>query len=135
MTTAERELAEWLGFATGQTVREVGYGEDCDQALRAAVQGLTGEELLGEEADVPVDAVLLWWREEDGELTDALVDTSSAVGATGRVWLFTPSQGRYGYVEPREIGEAAFLAGLTGVGRMAVPHWTGTRLGSPPGRP
>jgi hypothetical protein len=134
MTTAERELAERLGFATGQTVREVGYGEDCDQELRAAVEGLTGEELLDGESDVRVDAVLLWWREEDGDLTDALVDTASAVGAAGRVWLFTPGQGRYGYVEPREIGEAACLAGLTGVGEVAVPDWTGTRLASPASR-
>ena len=37
-----------------------------------------------------LDAVLLWWREDDGDLTDALVDAITLLADDGVIWLLTP---------------------------------------------
>ena len=63
-----------MGFAKGELVLEVGYGPDCDDELRAEIKGIVGTEFLeGATTDV-VDAVLLWFREDDGDLVDELMD-------------------------------------------------------------
>lgn len=66
--------AQRLGFEPGMVVQELGYDDDVDEDFRTAVKDVTGEQFVGEDADDVVDVVLLWWRDEDGDLTDALMD-------------------------------------------------------------
>lgn len=124
--------ASRLGFEPGQVVQELGYDEDTDQELRESIEELTGEELADEDYDDVPDAVLLWFREDDGDLTDALVDATSTVDPGAPIWLMTPKTGRDGHVEPSEIGEAAQTAGLAQTSSVnAAQDWTGSRLVTP----
>ncbi|MCI0686462.1 MAG: DUF3052 domain-containing protein [Sporichthyaceae bacterium] len=128
----QRTLAQRLGFQPGQVVQEIGYDQDCDDALRASVTELTGADLVDEEYDDVVDAVLLWWRDGDGDLVDALVETLTALADGGFIWLLTPKAGRGGHVEPSDIGEAAPTAGLSQTTTIsAARDWSGTRLVAP----
>ena len=130
----ERSIASRLGLTAGQVVQELGWGEDCDDTLRAAVEDLTGTELVGEDHDEVVDVVLLWWREGDGDLVDALVDSLTSLADGGVVWLLTPKVGRDGHVDPSDITEAALTAGLsTTTSVSATDEWAGTKLVSPKG--
>lgn len=125
----ERHLAGRLGLRAGQVVQELGYDEDCDDELRASVEKLTGSPLVDDDHDDVVDAVLLWWREDDGDLVDALVDALISLGDGGVVWLLTPKAGREGHVEPGDIGDAAPTAGLHQTSSIsAATDWSGTRL-------
>jgi len=128
----QRTLAQRLGFQPGQVVQEIGYDEDCDDALRGSVAELTGADLVDEEYDDVVDAVLLWWRDGDGDLVDALVETLTALADGGFIWLLTPKAGRGGHVEPSDIGEAAPTSGLSQTTTIsAARDWSGTRLVAP----
>ena len=121
-----------MGFATGQVVLEIGFDDDADSALREAIEAAVGSAMVGDGFDDVADVVILWWREEDGDLADALVDGLSAITSGGVVWLFTPKAGRDGHVEPSEIGEAARTAGLSSTKSMsAASEWAGTRLVAP----
>jgi hypothetical protein len=121
-----------LGFRPGQVVQEFGYDDDVDEALRASVEALTGNELADEDAQDVVDAALHWWREDDGDLVDALVDALTNLADGGVIWLLTPKSGRPGHVEPSEIEDAAPTAGLHATSTIsACQDWTGTRLATP----
>lgn len=131
----ERGLAERLGLKPGQVVQEIGWDEDSDDKLRESIEHLTGNELLDEESDDVVDVVLLWWRDGDGDLFDALSDAMRALADGGQIWLLTPKAGRQGHVEPSDIGEDAATAGLSQTSSIsAAPDWSGTRLVTPKGR-
>lgn len=131
----ERGLAERLGLKPGQVVQEIGWDEDVDDELRDSIEDLTGNELLDEDADDVVDVVLLWWRDGDGDLFDALSDAMRALADGGQIWLLTPKAGRDGHVEPSDIGEDAATAGLSQTSSIsAAPDWSGTRLVTPKGR-
>jgi Protein of unknown function (DUF3052) len=124
--------ASRLGFQPGQVVQELGYDDDTEQALREGIEAITGTELVDEDHDDVADAVMLWFREEDGDLTDALVDATTMIDAGSPVWLMTPKTGREGYVEPSEIGEAAQTAGLAQTSTVnAGKDWSGSRLVTP----
>jgi hypothetical protein len=128
----QRQPAARLGIQAGQVVQEVGYDEDCDAALQRAIESLSGNQLVDEEYDDVVDVVVLWWREDDGDLVDALVDSLTSLAAGGVIWLLTPKAGRPGHVEPSDIGEAAPTAGLSATrSTAAAPEWSGTRLVAP----
>ncbi|GAA2504173.1 DUF3052 domain-containing protein [Streptomyces sp. NPDC059506] len=121
-----------LGFQPGQVVQELGYDDDVDQELRDAIEELTGEELVDEDYDDVPDAVVLWFREDDGDLTDALVDALGPIDDGAPIWLMTPKTGRDGHVEPSEINEAAQTAGLAQTSSVnAGKDWSGTRLVTP----
>jgi len=121
-----------LGFEPGQVVQELGYDDDCDQELRDGIEGLTGTELVDEDYDDVADAVLLWFREEDGDLTDSLVDAQEYLVDGGLVWLLTPKTGRDGHVEASDIADAARTAGLSQTSSVTVAKdWAGTRLATP----
>ena len=127
--STEHGVAVRLGLKAGDTVGEIGYDDDVDHELREGVEAIIGSELLDEDADDVLDAVLLWWREEDGDLTDALVDAITLLADTGVIWLLTPKTGRTGYVEPSDIAEATRTAGLSQT--TTVPggtDWTTARL-------
>lgn len=124
-----RHAAGRLGLRTGQVVQELGYDDDCDEDLRVSVEALTGSGIVDEDYDDVVDVVLLWWRDDDGDLVDALVDSLVSLGDGGVVWLLTPKAGRDGHVEPGDIGDAAPTAGLHPTSSIsAAPDWSGTRL-------
>jgi hypothetical protein len=122
-----------LGIQEGQVVQVLGDTDDIDDALLEDVAARTTTELIkGDDTDEVVDVVLLWWREGDGDLVDALVDSLTNLGDSGVVWLLTPKAGRDGHVEPSDIDEAAPTAGLSSTrSTSAAPEWSGTRLVSP----
>ncbi len=125
----ERQLAGKLGVAAGHVVQELGYDSDCDEDLRASVTAVSGTALVDEQYDDVVDVVLLWWRDDDGDLVDALVDAQISLDDGGVIWLLTPKAGRPGNVEPADIGEAAPTAGLNSTSSIAAARdWSGTRL-------
>ncbi len=92
----QRDLAERLGVKPGHVVQEIGYDDDCDEQLRESVEGLQGVELVDEDYEDIVDGVLLWWRDGDGDLTDALVDALTPLADGGYILLLTPKTGRGG---------------------------------------
>jgi hypothetical protein len=123
-----------LGFEPGQVVQEIGYDEDVELELREGIEATIGQELVDEEYDDVADVVLLWFRDEDGDLTDALVDAIGLIEDGGTVWLMTPKTGRDGYVEPSDINEAAQTAGFAQTKSISAgKDWTGSRLVTPKG--
>jgi hypothetical protein len=131
----ERGLAERLGFRASQVVQEIGWDDDCDDELRSSIEIVTGAELVDEDYEEVVDVVLLWWREEDGDLVDGLVDARTSLADGGHIWLLTPKAGRDGHVEPSDIDEASPTAGLSQTSSVsAAKDWSGTRLVAPKAR-
>ncbi|MEU2250284.1 DUF3052 domain-containing protein [Streptomyces sp. NPDC019224] len=121
-----------LGFEPGQVVQEIGYDEDVELELREGIEAITGQDLVDEEYDDIADVVLLWFRDEDGDLTDALVDAIGLLEDGGVVWLMTPKTGRDGYVEPSDINEASQTAGLAQTKSVSAgKDWSGSRLVTP----
>ncbi|MEV7927345.1 DUF3052 domain-containing protein [Kitasatospora sp. NPDC088779] len=132
MTTERTNPAARLGFEAGQVVQEIGYDEDVDQDLREGIEVLIGQDLVDEDYDDVADTVLLWFREDDGDLTDALVDAIGLLEEGGMIWLLTPKPGRDGYIEPSDVNEAAQTAGLASTKAIsAAADWTGIRLIAP----
>ncbi|MEV0534139.1 DUF3052 domain-containing protein [Kitasatospora sp. NPDC050463] len=133
MSTEERtNPAARLGFQPGQVVQEIGYDDDTDLELREAIEEITGQDLVNEDYDDVADAVLLWFREDDGDLTDALVDAVGMLEDGGVIWLLVPKTGRDGYIEPGEVAEAAQTAGLSQAKSIsAAKDWSGARLVAP----
>ena len=89
-----------LGFAPGQVVQEIGYDHDVDDELRIAIEDVIGSELEDEDYGNVADAVTLWWREDDGDLTDALVDALTNLADRGFIVLLSPKVGRLGTSSP-----------------------------------
>lgn len=116
----------------GQTVQELGYDSDCDESLRDAIRSACGSHLRDEDTDEVVDTVMLWWRDYDGDLTDALVDAIGPLADHGVIWLLTPKPGREGHVASEDIADSAPSAGLQQTSTVnAAPNWQGTRLIAP----
>ena len=105
-------LADKLGVGPGAVVQEIGWDDDCDEDLRRTINERTGQDLVDEDYDDVVDVVMMWWREGDGDLVDALVDALAPLADHGVIWLLTPKAGRDGHVEPSDVSEAAPTAGL-----------------------
>jgi hypothetical protein len=125
-------VADRLGIEPSMVVQELGWDEDVDDDARAAIEERIGSELLDEDADEVVDVVLLWFREDDGDLVDALMDAIGPLAENGVIWVLTPKTGRPGHVEPSEIAEAVPTAGLAQTSTTAVgDDWSATRLVSP----
>ena len=122
-----------LGLAAGLVVQELGWDDDVDDDLRIAVEDAVDNELV-EEAMEAVDVVLLWWRDDDGDLADALVDALTDLAGSGTIWLMTPKVGRDGYVDAADIAEAAVTAGLSQTsGAMVSSDWAANKLVRPKG--
>lgn len=127
-----QSIAAKLGVQTGLTVQELGYDVDVDVELRDAIDEIVGEDFVGDEFDDVVDIVLLWWRENDGDLVDALVDAIGPLADHGVVWLMTPKPGRDGHVDAEDIADAAPTAGLQPTSTISAgSEWQGTRLVAP----
>ncbi len=118
-----------MGFAAGELILEVGYGPDCDDVLRSEISKITGTQLIEGQTSEVVDAVILWWREGDGDLVDELMDALTYLTETGPIWVLTPKLGRDGHVDSSEIQDAAPIAGLSQTSTLALAKdWAGTRL-------
>ena len=124
-SAAASALATRLGITAGQTVQEIGYDTDTDDLVADAVETSTGDPIVDEDFGGVVDVVLLWWRADDGDLGDALVDAMIPLADDGVMWLLTPKHGRSGALEPcrhrrcrvhlrhaaHHVGDARQLAG------------------------
>src|SRR5262249_18431691 len=131
----ERGQAERLGIKPGQIVQELGYDPDCDEQLRQAITAVEGVGLVDEGDEDGGDVVRVGFREEGGDLVDALVDALTLLADGGYIWLLTPKAGRPGHVEPSDIGEAAPTAGLAQTSSVsAARDWSGSRLVAPKAR-
>ena len=118
-----------MGFAAGELILEVGYGPDCDDVLRSEISKITGTQLIDSETTEVVDAVILWWREGDGDLVDELMDALTYLTETGPILVLSPKLGRDGHVDSSEIQDAAPIAGLSQTSTLALAKdWAGTRL-------
>lgn len=118
-----------MGFKPDELVLEIGRAFDVDQSLRAAISAATGTALIEDETEEVVDAVIIWWREDDGDLEDELVDALTYLTESGSVWLLTPKAGRDGHVEPSDIQDAAPNVGLSQTSSLSVAtDWNATRL-------
>lgn len=123
---------EKLGFGAGKVIQEFGYDADVDDDLRFSIEDTTGSELEDEDYGDVADAALIWWREDDGDLVDALVDALTNLDDGGFIVLLTPKAGRAGEIEMAEVEEAATTAGLHTSGTInACPDWSATRLVAP----
>jgi len=132
MNSAQAPAAtvERLGIKVDQLILEVGFDQsDCDQTIRDAINTKTGNKFLDATSQEVVDAVILWWRDGDGDLVDELVDALTYLTEDGPIWLFTPKVGRAGYVESSDIQDAAPTAGMSQTTSFsACADWSVTRL-------
>jgi hypothetical protein len=118
-----------MGFEPGELVLELGYSSDADQTLREAISAMTGTALIEDQTEEVVDAVIIWWREGDGDLEDELVDALTYLTESGSIWVLTPKAGRDGHVEPSDIQDAAPNVGLSQTSSLSVAtDWNATRL-------
>ena len=126
-----QNYAAKLGITHGMVVQGLGWDEDVHDDLRANVEESIEGEIVDEDSDEVVDVVLLWWRDEDGDLVDALMDAIGPLADDGFVWVLTPKTGQPGHVEPSEIAESAPTAGLTQTSAISLGTWAGSRLVQP----
>jgi len=118
-----------MGLAKDDLVLEVGHDSDCDSTLRDQIMSITGTTFLEGSTNEVVDAVIIWWREGDGDLVDELMDALTYLVENGAIWVMTPKAGRGGHVEPSDIQDSAPIAGLSVTSTIALAKdWTATRL-------
>ncbi|MDR1450377.1 MAG: DUF3052 domain-containing protein [Propionibacteriaceae bacterium] len=129
----ERADIVQLGLGKGLLVQELGWDEDVDEELREAIMEVVDADLI-EESDNAVDVVVQWWRLDDGDIVDCLVDALTDLSENGYVWLLTPKFGRPGHVPQADVAEGAVTAGLalTSTARVS-PEWAAHKLVRPRG--
>lgn len=121
-----------LGFKPGMVIQELGWDSDTDDDLRVAIEDTIDADMVDADYGNVVDAVLLWWRADDGDLVDGLVDSLTDLVGGGAIWLLTPKVGRPNAVQAADIAEAAPIAGLSQTTTAAVSKdWSATRLVAP----
>ena len=132
MVAAEApNYAHKMGIEKNQIVQELGWDDDTDDDIRADIEDACGSELLDEESDEVVDVVLLWWRDDDGDLVDRLMDAITPLAEDGVVWVVTPKTGKPGHVAPSDIAESAPTAGLMQTSSANLGDWIASRLVQP----
>ena len=129
---AQKGVGSRLGVKPEMVIQELGWDDDVHDELRVALENLTGTGLVDEDHGDVVDAVLLWWRDDDGDLVDGLVDALTDLADGGVIWLLTPKVGRDGHVDPSDIADAAPTAGLATTSSLAIGKaWSATKLVAP----
>jgi hypothetical protein len=133
VTGEQGALGNKMGLVKGQVVQEIGWDNDVDDGVRVMVEDAIDGELI-EDAMEAVDLVILWWRDDDGDLVDALVDSLTDLSDVGYIWLMTPKVGRDGYVDATDLAEAVATAGLAQTTTASVSsEWAATKLVRPRG--
>lgn len=122
--------ADQLGVKQGEIVQEIGWDDDADATISEAIEERIGDQLLDEDAQDLCDMILLWYREDDGDLVDVLVDCSRNLDDNARIWLMTPGASKPGGVQPGVISESAQLAGLVQTTADRLGEWQGSCLRS-----
>lgn len=122
------ELAARLGISAGLTVQEIGYDTDTDDLVIDAVTQGSGQPTVDEDYDGVVDMVVLWWRADDGDLADALVDAKAPLASSGVIWLITPKHARTGALEPADVADAATASGLRRTTSVTLSQWQAVRM-------
>ena len=131
-TATTQNAGQRLGLKNGMVIQELGWDSDSDDALRVAIENAIDADMVDGDYGNVVDAVVLWWRGEDGDLVDGLVDALTDLVGGGAIWLLTPKVGRPNAVDPSDIAEAAPIAGLSQTTTAAVSkEWSATRLIAP----
>ncbi|WP_223398175.1 DUF3052 domain-containing protein [Nocardioides rotundus] len=131
-TGSDAGAASRLGINKGMVVQELGWDNDVDDELRVALEDAIDADLVDGDYGNVVDVVLLWWRDEDGDLVDGLVDALTDLVGGGAIWLLTPKVGRPGAVDHADIAEAAPVAGLSQTTTAAVSKdWSASCLLAP----
>ncbi len=131
-STATQTTGDRLGLKSGMVVQELGWDEDVDDRVRMEIEDRIDADMVDGEYGNVVEAVLLWWRDDDGDLVDALVDSLTDLVGGGVIWLLTPKVGRPGAVDAADVAEAAPIAGLSTTSTAAISKdWTATRLVAP----
>ena len=125
--------ADLLGLTPGLIVQELGWDEDADADLRDDIMDCIDAEMVEDPLDA-VDVVVLWWRDEDGDVADGLVDATTDLAGSGCIWLLTPKVGRPGFISAASLAEGVTVAGLalTNTANVA-PDWQATRVVRPKG--
>ena len=132
-STPVSSIVAALGISPGLAVQELGWDADVDEDLRSAVLDELGEDFVYEAIEA-VDVVLLWWRDEDGDLADGIVDALTDLTGRGHIWLLTPRIGRDGHMDAADLSEAALTAGLALANSASVSrHWEAHKLVRPKG--
>ena len=129
-----QNYAQKLGITHGMVVQELGWDEDTDDDLRADVEDTIGGELVDEDSDEVVDVVLLWWRDGDGDLVDALMDAIGPLADDGFVWVLTPEDRAARPRRAQRDRRVRTTAGLTQTSAVNLGAWTGSRLVQPQAR-
>ncbi len=130
--TTQTGPADRLGFKPGMVIQELGWDKDTDDELRVAIEDAIDADMVDGDYGNVVDAVLLWWRDGDGDLVDGLVDSLTDLVGGGSIWLLTPKVGRPGAVNPADVAEAAPIAGLAQTTSASVSKdWTASCLMAP----
>ncbi len=106
-TGAAANAADRLGLTAGMVVQELGWDNDTDDDLRIAVEDAIDADMVDGDYGNVVDAVVLWWRDEDGDLVDGLVEALTDLVGGGSIWLLTPKVGRPNAVDPADIADIA----------------------------
>jgi hypothetical protein len=123
--------ASRLGLADDAVVQVVGWDSDCDQEFLDALEEHVLELVMDDANDV-VDGVLVFWRDEDGDLADGMLDALAMLADDGVVWLFTPRPGRPGHMPGSDVKEAVQVAGLQITSSISVgADWQAARLTAP----
>lgn len=113
-------------------IQEFGWDNDTDDELRVSIENAIDADMVDGDYGNVVDAVLLWWRNQDGDLVDGLVDSLTDLVGGGAIWLLTPKIGRPNAVDAADVAEAAPIAGLSQTTTAAVSKdWSATRLVAP----
>jgi Protein of unknown function (DUF3052) len=124
--------ASRLGLQPGMVVQELGWDKDVDEGVRESIESIVGSALVDDSYGDVVDAVVVWWRADDGDLVDGLVDALTDLVDGGVIWLLTPKVGADNFVDASDIMEAAPTAGLaTTTSVPAGPAWSATKLVAP----
>ena len=126
-------LGQKLGLSPGMVVQELGWDIDADDEVRMSIEDAIDAEMV-EEAMEAVDLVLMWWRDDDGDLVDGLLSALPDLNQFGYIWLMTPKVGRTGYVDAADLAEAAVAAGLSLTTSTPVSSdWSATKMVRPKG--
>ena len=126
-------VASKFSLAPGMVVQELGWDSDADEQLRSDLMDAIDADMV-EDAVEAVDVVVLWWREDDGDVVDGLVDSLTDLSTDGYIWLLTPKLGRPGFVDPSDLAEGALTAGMALTKSATVsPDWQAHKIVRPRG--